>query len=71
MTGRRPMTAATRSISHRSPGINQLVVHAQERIHSGLVAYDALEKLHADRANGDARTSIAADAHDLGYALPL
>ena len=62
---------ATRSISTEVPGINQLVAHAQERIRSGLIAYDALEKLHADRANGDARTSIAAHADDLGYALLL
>ena len=62
---------ATRSISTEVPGINELVDRARERIRSGLVAYDALETLHTDRTNSDARTSIVAHADDLGYALLL
>jgi len=62
---------ATRSISTEVPGINDLVAHAQTRIRSGLVAYGALEKLHADRSNADARAVLEAHADDLGYALLL
>jgi len=62
---------ATRSISTEVPGINDLVAHAHTRIRSGLVAYGALEKLHADRSNSDARAALAAHADDLGYALLL
>jgi cytochrome d ubiquinol oxidase subunit I len=62
---------ATRSISTEVPGINDLVAHAQTRIRSGLVAYGALEKLHADRSNVDARAVLEAHADDLGYALLL
>ena len=62
---------ATRSIDTKVPGINELVVDAQVRIRSGLIAYDALEKLHADRTNAAARADITAHADDLGYALLL
>jgi cytochrome bd ubiquinol oxidase subunit I len=62
---------ATRSISTEVPGINQLVTHAQERIRSGLIAYDALDKLRVDRTNADAKASLAAHGDDLGYALLL
>ena len=62
---------ATRSISKEVPGINQLVARAQERIRSGLIAYDALEKIHADRGNGEARAALTAHVDDLGYALLL
>nr|WP_307437370.1 cytochrome ubiquinol oxidase subunit I [Labrys monachus] len=62
---------ATRSISTEVPGINDLVARTQTRIRSGLLAYDALEKLHADRTSTDARTALAAHADDLGYALLL
>jgi cytochrome bd ubiquinol oxidase subunit I len=62
---------ATRSISGEVPGINQLVARARDRIRSGLVAYDALEKLHADHANADEKARLAAHGDDLGYALLL
>jgi cytochrome d ubiquinol oxidase subunit I len=62
---------ATRSISGEVEGIDQLVAHAEERIRSGLIAYDGLEKLRADRSDADARTRLAAHADDLGYALLL
>jgi cytochrome bd ubiquinol oxidase subunit I len=60
---------ATRSISGKVVGINELVEHAQERIRSGLIAYDALEKLRADRGDADERERLSAHADDLGYAL--
>ncbi len=62
---------ATRSISIEVPGINQLVMRTQERIRSGLVAYDALQKLHANREDAAARSNLTVHADDLGYALLL
>src|SRR5471032_2132313 len=62
---------ATRSLSGEVPGINELVAHAQERIRSGLIAYDALETLRTDRANTAARTRLSEHGADLGYALLL
>jgi cytochrome bd ubiquinol oxidase subunit I len=62
---------ATRSIDKTMPGIKDLVAHAEQRIHSGLVAYDALEKLRAQPANAEQRARLEATAADLGYALLL
>ena len=61
----------TRSINQQVPGIVDLVADAKTRIASGLVAYDALQKLRADRTNPDLRAAIEAHADDLGYALLL
>src|SRR5271156_3235555 len=61
----------TRSLSAEVPGINELVAHAQERIRSGLVAYDALTKVRADRSDPGARALLEAHGDDLGYALLL
>jgi len=61
----------TRSINTAVPGINDLVAHAEIRIRSGLVAYDALGKLRSDRSNADAKAALAVHADDLGYALLL
>src|SRR6202044_2440896 len=52
---------ATRSIDKTLPGIKELVGRAEVRIRSGLIAYDALEKVRAQPNNGA----------DLGYALLL
>jgi cytochrome d ubiquinol oxidase subunit I len=62
---------ATRSIDTTVPGINELVANAEVHIRSGLIAYAALEKLHADRTDAAARTAITGHAEDLGYALLL
>jgi cytochrome bd ubiquinol oxidase subunit I len=62
---------ATRSIDKTLPGIKELVAHAEERIRSGLVAYDALEQLRAQPANEAARSRLDATGPDLGYALLL
>jgi cytochrome d ubiquinol oxidase subunit I len=62
---------ATRSIDKTLPGIKELVANAEERIKTGLVAYDALEKLRAQPANAAERTLLNSNAADLGYALLL
>ena len=62
---------STRSISKAVPGITELVDEAAQRIRSGIVAYNALEKLKSDRTNADLRAKLEASASDLGYALLL
>ena len=62
---------ATRSLDTPLPGIDELVKQAQMRIKSGLVGYDALERLKANRSDTSARSDLAAHASDLGYALLL
>jgi hypothetical protein len=52
-------------------GINELVLRADQRIHSGLIAYDAVEKLKADRNDIAARATFEKHKADLGYALLL
>jgi cytochrome d ubiquinol oxidase subunit I len=60
---------ATRSFDKPMPGIDDLVARAKERIKSGLVAYDAVEKLKTNRQDPQARADLAVS--DLGYALLL
>jgi cytochrome bd ubiquinol oxidase subunit I len=62
---------ATRSIDKTMPGIKELVARADQRIRSGLVAYDALEKLRLNPADTAQRARLDAVAPDLGYALLL
>ena len=62
---------ATRSIDKTLPGIKELVMRAEQRIRSGLVAYDALGKLRAHPDRIRQRTRLDATAADLGYALLL
>src|SRR5690606_13666469 len=62
---------ATRSINTVVPGINDLVADGEERIRAGLAAYDALQRLQADRNDAEARASLEAGQFDLGYALLL
>jgi cytochrome d ubiquinol oxidase subunit I len=62
---------ATRSADQPVPGIDDLVAMARVRIKSGLVAYDALDKLRHDRTNVALRAMLDAHAADLGYALLL
>jgi cytochrome bd ubiquinol oxidase subunit I len=62
---------ATRSTDTVLPGIDDLVLRAERRIRNGLVAYDALERLRANRADTEARATLAAHAADLGHALLL
>jgi cytochrome d ubiquinol oxidase subunit I len=53
------------------PGVEDLVARAKDRIKSGLVAYDALEKLKTDRKDVKARNDLTLHERDLGYALLL
>jgi cytochrome d ubiquinol oxidase subunit I len=62
---------ATRSFDEKIPGINELVARAQNRIRSGLIAYDALEALRTNRDNPQAAALLREHANDLGYALLL
>ena len=55
---------ATRSISGKVAGINELVAQTEQRIRSGLIAYKALERLHVDRSDNSARASLGARADD-------
>ncbi|NFV79424.1 cytochrome ubiquinol oxidase subunit I [Magnetospirillum aberrantis] len=62
---------ATRSVDQPVPGINELLIQAEQRVRNGLVAYDALERLRADRSDVEARQTLAATDKDLGHALLL
>ncbi|GAP66141.1 cytochrome d terminal oxidase, subunit I [Mizugakiibacter sediminis] len=62
---------ATRSTDTPLPGINDLEQRAEERIADGLIAYDAMLRLRADRSDADARLALRDHAGDLGYALLL
>jgi cytochrome d ubiquinol oxidase subunit I len=62
---------ATRSFSTPMPGIDELVMTAQTRIKNGIAAYEALERLKANRSDAKARTDLNAHVNDLGYALLL
>jgi cytochrome bd ubiquinol oxidase subunit I len=61
----------TRSIDEQIPGIFDLVQKAKDRIRSGLVAYDALEKLKKNHADPAARAAFTNARGDLGFALLL
>ncbi|HEY0299924.1 MAG TPA: cytochrome ubiquinol oxidase subunit I [Rhizomicrobium sp.] len=61
----------TRSIDRQVPGINDLVKLAEVRIRHGLIAYDTLAKLRADRGNAELRKQLDVHVADLGYALLL
>jgi cytochrome bd ubiquinol oxidase subunit I len=62
---------ATRSVNTPVEGIKDLVANAGQRIRSGIIAYDAMQKLRADRGNTALRATFMAHASDLGYALLL
>ncbi len=62
---------ATRTADTPVPGINNLVQIAKVRIENGMIAYDALAKLKADRGNAELRKTLDAHVSDLGYALLL
>ena len=61
----------TRSIDQKIPGIFELVDSAEGRIKTGLVAYDALEKLKKNHADAAASAIFEKTRGDLGYALLL
>ena len=61
----------TRSLTEELEGIDELVVHAETRIRSGMIAYDALQEIRADGANNAARAVFDEHWADLGYGLLL
>lgn len=62
---------STRSLSGQVEGINELVLRADERIRSGILAYDAVEKLKLTRDDVSAREQFERHKSDLGYAMLL
>lgn len=64
---------ATRSLTREIPGINDLVAEAEDRIRSGLIAWDALRTIRTERAAtpDDVRATFEAHGGDLGYAMLL
>jgi cytochrome d ubiquinol oxidase subunit I len=63
----------TRSLTREVPGIDKLEAQAEERIRSGLIAYDALMHVRAERENADPAEIATFEAHsaDLGFAFLL
>jgi cytochrome d ubiquinol oxidase subunit I len=62
---------ATRSLDGEVTGMSELVLHAQERIASGQIAYRAVEVLKRDPQDASARAQFEAHRRDLGFALLL
>jgi cytochrome d ubiquinol oxidase subunit I len=62
---------ATRSFDRQVEGILPLVAKAQGRIESGMVAYDAVERLKADPTDPAAIARFETHRADLGYGLLL
>jgi cytochrome d ubiquinol oxidase subunit I len=62
---------STRSLDGSVDGIVQLVAVAETRIESGVIAYDALEKIKADPTDVAARGQFELHRNDLGYGLML
>ncbi|MBB3769926.1 cytochrome d ubiquinol oxidase subunit I [Angulomicrobium tetraedrale] len=66
---------ATRSLDTVVPGIEQLVNHAEERIQSGILAFDALQKIRAAGSTAAippaVKDAFEDNGMDLGYALLL
>ena len=62
---------ATRSTDKEVAGMSELILRAQDRIRSGIVAYGAVETLKADPSNIAARATFEQHRNDLGYGLLL
>ena len=62
---------ATRTIDKPVAGIFELVATAESRIESGVIAYDALEKVKANPNDPAARGVFELHRRDLGYGLLL
>ncbi|RZJ27364.1 MAG: cytochrome bd-I ubiquinol oxidase subunit CydA, partial [Brevundimonas sp.] len=62
---------ATRTIDKPVEGIFELVATAETRIESGVLAYDALERVKANPADPVARGDFETHRRDLGYGLLL
>ena len=61
----------TRSLTGAVTGIDDLVLTADARIRSGLIAYDGVQKLKLDRNDLAARAAFEGHKRDLGFALLL
>jgi cytochrome d ubiquinol oxidase subunit I len=62
---------ATRSFDGQVAGIDDLVQVAEQRIRSGMVAYEAMRQLRVAPGDQAARIAFDARVNDLGYALLL
>jgi cytochrome bd ubiquinol oxidase subunit I len=64
---------ATRSLTREIPGINDLVIESEGRVRSGIIAYDALMTIRAERENTPQAVRDAFEEHgrDLGYSFLL
>jgi cytochrome bd ubiquinol oxidase subunit I len=62
---------ATRSLDGEVTGMSELVRRAEERIASGVQAYDAVERLKVNSVDAAALAQFEAHKRDLGYALLL
>ncbi|MHB1292018.1 MAG: cytochrome ubiquinol oxidase subunit I [Sulfuricella sp.] len=62
---------ATRSSDKVLPGIDQLEVTLKQRIESGALAVNALERMRKNKADVEATNLFAAHKTDLGYGLLL
>ncbi len=63
----------TRSLTKEMPGINDLEKQAEERVKSGIIAYDALMQIRANKGNVPPPIKDTFEAHsaDLGFAFLL
>lgn len=61
----------TRSLNTEMPGILELVERAEGRIRNGIVGYEALQRLRANRDDAQAREAFEAHWGDIGHALLL
>jgi cytochrome d ubiquinol oxidase subunit I len=63
----------TRSLDTEIPGINELEQRAEERIRSGIIAYDALQTIRTEGEATDPAVTATFEAHsaDLGFAFLL
>lgn len=63
----------TRSLNTEIAGINELIAGSEERIRSGIIAYDALMTIREERdeTSAEVRDSFEAHSGDLGYAFLL
>jgi cytochrome d ubiquinol oxidase subunit I len=62
---------ATRSVDEEVKGIKQLKQDSVARIRSGIIAYGALQKLHAGDKSSEVRSVFESHKADLGYGLLL
>ncbi|MGR9086624.1 MAG: cytochrome ubiquinol oxidase subunit I [Gammaproteobacteria bacterium] len=62
---------ATRSVDESVGGIKGILESNRQRIQSGMIAYESLQKLRQDRTDLKAKEAFEARKNDLGYGLLL